>query len=396
MLGLLQAALAELIASVPQHIDKAADLERALGVRKTLAWQVYRMANAQNPLIEGAKLPGQFAMQRFFSAAAKAGVPDANVHAASNAFAEFRQLIRIHAGDRRTFESLVSGVTSSGVEKVELAARKAAFEANSHILGIQARTRISCQIFTPATASLLAHFVSIRGLSDLRWLRADDVPVLLASEKCLEWTEEEGEQSQYFLPIDRSAQKKFGGSLLPEYCSRPLEGIETITDADGSINTILRSREVGNASSRTYFVGSICAKPVSMYRGDKPTNDFGVVIRIPCQAVIHDLMIHESYVVREPTAEAYSDHDGGKAAFKMVRVPLLQNTTVSYLGNGAEALHTCDVPRYQEIVEDVAKRVGFELEQLRVYRCRIEYPFMPSSVVMYFEAPEKPESSDDH
>jgi hypothetical protein len=48
------------------------------------------------------------------------------------------------------------------------------------------------------------------------------------------------------------------------------------------------------------------------------------------------------------------------------------------------------MPHYVEMVEDVAERLGIDPEPLRVYRCRVEYPFMPSSVVMCFDAPEKP------
>src|SRR5690554_2855365 len=74
VLSRVRSSLAQIISLVPQQITTAADLERELGVRKTLAWQVFRTAQASDPLAQGPQLPGKRAMERFFEAAAKAGV----------------------------------------------------------------------------------------------------------------------------------------------------------------------------------------------------------------------------------------------------------------------------------------------------------------------------------
>jgi hypothetical protein len=387
----LRRALTALVTATPGEIRTAADFHRAMGVDARLGWQVYRIAHADNDLACGLDVPSGVSMRKLFKAALKQRVPETIVKRAAHAFEDFETLVQEHAGDREAFISMVSGLTGDEESQIDFQHRRAAFAANSHIVGVQARTRLGCLIVTPsATGSFLANIASIMGFIDLRWLRAADVPVVLSSERCNEDTKDHGGQLRRFIPLDPDAHKRFGGSLLADYCSRPLAQIETIQEFDGSINTVLRSREVGNASSRTYLVGTMSATPVGVDRQAEVGNKSGVIVRIPCQTLVHDVLIHESYVVREPTARAYSDHDGGTATFKNAPVPLLQKTTVSYLGNGADALHTRDVPRYAEMVEEVAKRVGFNLEPLRVYRCRVEYPFMPSSVVLHFEAPEKP------
>src|SRR5262245_53294521 len=77
----LQKAIADLIASIPAggQIRRATDLQRVLGVRSTLAWQVFRVATSANPIEEGRGVPGPTAMERFLEAAIKRGVPDGRI-----------------------------------------------------------------------------------------------------------------------------------------------------------------------------------------------------------------------------------------------------------------------------------------------------------------------------
>lgn len=386
----VRTAFAEMIVRIPRPISKAFDLQKVLDVDPKLASRVFRVAHADDPLSVGTEVPSRVSIERVFRAAAKQGVPAKVIERASAAYEQFEELVAEHAGDRDSFASMVSALSGDEESAIDVQHRRAAFIANSHIIGVQARTRLVCQIFAPAAAQPLADSIPITGFIDLRWLRADNVPVVLANDRC-DVTTERGVERRGIVPIDEKAHRKFGGALLQDYCSHPIAGIETVEETDGFVKTVLRSHEVGNSSNRTYIVGTRFASPVSLYRAEgNATNILGAYVGIPCQTLVHDVMIHESFVLNDPTARAYSEHEGGRAQYKNTAVPLLQKVTVSYLGNGAEVLHTRDVPRYAEMVEDVAKRVGFELAPLRVYRCRVEYPFMPSSVVMYFDAPEMP------
>ena len=60
-----------------------------------------------------------------------------------------------------------------------------------------------------------------------------------------------------------------------------------------------------------------------------------------------------------------------------------------YLGRGAAVMRSRDVPRYEEMVRYAMKRVGWAPGRFHVYRVRIEYPIMPSSVVIHFDLPER-------
>src|SRR5687768_17024806 len=125
----LRAAVSAVIEAVhgADSIARAADLQRALDIRSTLAWQVYRLAYAAGPLAEGSAIPGTSAMNRFFRAAAARGAPAPVVSAAKQAVAEFKTVVQAYAGDRSAFDSMLSSIHGSGAAQVDLQHKRAAF-----------------------------------------------------------------------------------------------------------------------------------------------------------------------------------------------------------------------------------------------------------------------------
>src|SRR5688500_7698732 len=70
-------AVARLIASMPQPIANAAELERTLAVSKKLAWQIYRIATAAEPLAAASFLPGADPVRKLLDAAKARRLPAA-------------------------------------------------------------------------------------------------------------------------------------------------------------------------------------------------------------------------------------------------------------------------------------------------------------------------------
>src|SRR5215813_12151856 len=70
-----------LIEAIPAagKIRRATDLQKILGIRSTLAWQVFRLATAKSPIDEARGIPGPTAMERFLEAATKRRVPGRQV-----------------------------------------------------------------------------------------------------------------------------------------------------------------------------------------------------------------------------------------------------------------------------------------------------------------------------
>ncbi len=151
----LRASLSGLIGAVPSvgELRKAADLQRALGIGNTLAWQVHKLAHARDPLVEASSVPRAGGMKRLFEAAAQHGVPAEHIADSAAASAEFDELVKVHAGNRTAFDSMISGLTDEGSQLADAQQKRAAFRANSHLWGVQARTQLKCSILSPSSSS---------------------------------------------------------------------------------------------------------------------------------------------------------------------------------------------------------------------------------------------------
>lgn len=386
----LQTALAEVIGLIPGEVDKAADLERALKIRKTLAWQVFRVAAAANPMLEAANLPGPFAMTRFLSAARSAGVPKAKVEAVSTALGDFKRLVKTHAGNRTTFDSLLSGLTPESMHPANLTHRRAAFRANSHIWGVQVRTRFLTMLLHP-TDDRLIDYANIRGVVDLQQLR-ESQPFILSRTHV-----EETPGSRLDHPIDAEAYERFGVSLLPEFCTDPDSQVRTYTDGNNELVAELVPSTVGKAGATSAVVAS-CIKGWGFRYStpEVPTVASTLIARIeaPFELFVTYVLVAEgAYGDALPTLRANvvgrSLSSGKHELNEALAKHILWHEDVMYLGRGPSVLATPDVPRYPEMVEHVVRRLGWNPACFHVFRCRVEYPPVLSTVVVQFELPER-------
>ena len=92
-----------------------------------------------------------------------------------------------------------------------------------------------------------------------------------------------------------------------------------------------------------------------------------------------------------PEVLVHGDHRSGDAIPEGRECDLLPlRELVVYMGKGPSVLQTLDVPRYPEMAQYAFDRLGWDGEKFDVYRCRVAYPVMPSSVVVRFDLLEKP------
>lgn len=103
--------------------------------------------------------------------------------------------------------------------------------------------------------------------------------------------------------------------------------------------------------------------------------------------MVHDVMLARGHFPsRLPTVRIYSDLDDRKLPLaERERYLLRLSETPVFLGSGVNVLHTPDVPRYPEMAQHVLDKLGWNADEFEVYRCRIEYPVLPSSVVLDFD-----------
>ena len=202
-------------------------------------------------------------------------------------------------------------------------------------------------------------------------------------------TAHSGGQSR--LPLDRSTRA--AKPLSTPICSNPLPTIRTELDNVGRTNVIIEDYRVGNESLATALVGSIHRSAVTRFHSETDQYlSWWVKVRTPCEVLIHDLLVYEG-TLRPTPPRVFICSDQRNVDNAIAGRPfdtLGISETITHLGKGPSVLHTPDVPRYPELARFAIQRMGWDPEKFNVYRCRVEYPVMPSSVVVQFDLPEPP------
>jgi hypothetical protein len=388
-----RAAFSELIDAVPARIATASDLQRALRIDMKLAWKIYKIANAGS-LAAGAYMPGSPSIRKLIGAAKRCGIAPPVLEKIASATDEFDSLVAAHAGDRSTFDSMVSGRGADDHGRaVTLRQKRAAFRANRHLRGAQARAQLKSMILRPSEDPALLDVVAIQGYQDLRRVRYDG-PLVVSRVRISD--DNHGIRRSNWEPLGPKAGQSEDSSLLGAFCSPELPPFRAVRTAGDFVLGELVGHGVGNRSAITCIDGYLARGAVPRYRDE--TNRFGAALTwvpIPCEVLVLDLVVREDTLRNlSPIVGCYSStlsESALPAAMESCdRLPL--NESVVFLGKGLPVLRSSDIERHGEMYAAVFDKLGWASERFEVYRCRIAYPVMLSSVLIRFDLPEAPKS----
>ena len=385
-------AFAELIDAAPARIGNASELQRALQIDMKLAWQIYKIATGGSIAV-GVHMPGRPNVRKLIRAAKRHGVSPDVLERVASAADEFDRLVATHAGDRSTFDSMVSahGAEDQG-EALTLRQRRAAFRANRHLRGAQATVQLKTLMLHPSENPRLLDLVAIQGYLDLRRVRYDG-PLVVSRVRISD--DNHGIRRSKWEPLGPTAGQDAASSLLGAFCSPDMPPFRAVRTSGDFVLGELAGHGVGNRSAITCIDGYLARAAVPKYR-DK-TNLYGAMLTwvpIPCEVLVLDLVVHEGALGSlNPIVGCYSsmlnESELPGAMESCDRLPL--NESVVFLGRGLPVLHSADIARHAEMYAAVFEKLGWPSERFDVYRCRIAFPVMLSSVLIRFDLPQVPE-----
>jgi hypothetical protein len=395
VLGQLRTALAAAIGAIPGPVTRATDLQRAANIDMNLSWRLLKVARAADPLSAGPHVPGRAYIRTFLKAAASAGVGPEVLEAVESATEGFDRFVKIHSGDRHTFNSMISALLANDdAQQFNLQERRAAFRANCHIWGSQATSRVRCAFLDIGDDPTRITIASLDGFIGLRQLR-QNAPLIITSA-CVTTDSRSPIQVQS-RPLDPAGAVQQGIALLPEFCSKPLPQLREVRMAGQYLFGELASTGVGNESAITCFTGWYAKDAAPRYRADDNQRAALLnMVRVPCEAVTICVLVREGlFGQTQPKLAVYSDHRAEtpypNRTYHLEDM-LLPDEKVVHVGRGAGALCTPDVPRLADMVQYVFNRLGWDGRQFDAYRCQIAYPIMPSTVEITIDLPEGPTS----
>lgn len=388
VLKALQQRVLAVIEAVPEPIRKSADLQHALRLDKALAWNVYNLATAVDPLGSAPFIPGEGRMKKFLLAAGKRGVPPELTSGVMRAFADFEHFVETAAADRASFVSMVRDIHGAEAGKDDLKHKRAAFRANRHIYGVHAAATVQPIFIHPSRVDPdRQDMVAVIGHVDIQQSRAN---TNLLNEILVSHGMAKGAGAYFYRPLppqEATAGEVRGEDyLLKEFCTEPLPEFRTLADNNRML-TQARSRVMGSKGSSTYFFAHYSENPPTA-NPDPEQSFIDTIISVPTEVFVRDIWLHKSYWPRvRPAVHVYGRRTLQLSLFSdMSDDELATEERLTELGGGPGGVNKAflpEMPRYVELVRHVADRVGWDINEFQAIRCRVEYPVMLSRIRVF-------------
>ena len=382
----LRSAYAALIATIPDGASSAIQVERSLKLNKKLAWQVYRVATAEDPLSSGARAPGEAAARQVIQAARAQGVASEVTERIQSATRDFHDAIDRHADDRSSFDLMLQSLTGDGLDARDYDLKRSAYRANRELLGKYCEVDVSTLIVSKAEDDDHAHMCSLRGLAGLHRLRPH-ARLQISRQRY----RRSGTQIVASEPLDQeSAIGDPPVAILKEFSSHPIPALRQDVSNDGYIRTSVDTNTLGHASATTCFLADVAR---SMMIGQDPVlNEPRSIdnlheVATPARLLLHDMLVDERIVgdlrpqLRIITRRADADTWPGNDA--SIVLPIREH--VQDLGSGLGRAAVSELAAYTQMLKHIVDKLGWDASSMRLYRTAIEYPVLCSMVWMRFE-----------
>lgn len=370
-------------------IRSSSDLQRTLRVPVTVAWQVYRLANASDPLSEIGSVPGSVAVGRVIEAARKRGVPPDRLAPLKSSIESFEMLVKKHAGSRSALSSMISSLGDDPRDTIDLLARRSAFRANSQIWGLQARACLWSTTYFPGDSPDHICAMSLRGPIGVKRLRID-APYIVSGYIAFEHETSEAQARPLGSEDDPESPDP---RLLAPFCTRPLPQVSSTRSGGQYVVTELAPGLLGNDAASTIILADVTRDSPWKRPGEAPiiANTMGVAT--PFETLVVDTLFHRSmFGPLTPRARVFGRHVlplGISPNLYTEADTLPMSVHARRLGRGLGCMEAGEIPRYAEMYAHVCAKVGLNPEDFDVYRCVVQYPILHAHVGVWFDLPNE-------
>ncbi len=371
-------------------VDNPRDVYRILEIDKKLGWKIFNVVSEEDPFLAAQFVPGKVACGKFLRLCSKLGTPPELIKRAKQACKSFEEMVKRHADSRSEFDLMLMSCSSKGKSKAYLSQQKTAFNAYSHLLGVQAVTQLSTWAFHPSDDGVNMDVANIRGFMNFRRNRPK-VPWILESSRFID---DKGTVPDRVSPrpLDNQPGRNSDPMEVPFYrrfCSEPLPDVISSVCYAGRVIHELREAPIGNTETTTLITAQIAGNASSRFRtANDRYREVAVRARTPVKKLVLDQLVHMDLLDGPEKPELlvfgeFTGYDWGKPSdMKNPNSILPIEVDVSTHGPGLESAYTPFVPRYLEMLRDAFEKLGWPGHKFVLYRAIIEYPVIPSSVIM--------------
>ena len=380
-------ALIEVYNAIGADAAKPQDVSRRFGLNRNLTWKLSRVITADDAFSALNHLPGNQGIELALAKFSQAGASDQLIQNVRDSVRQFMEVITTHAGDRDQFELTLESMGLFEREYRIDTARELAFRGNSMIWGVQVATRIATAIAIPTTTDQCA-YLQLTGLVGFRTLRPGINWRLFRRSVFGDKGDGQIATPKPIFPVEPGDTP----TIIREFCSPRVPNI-TVVDAPDGQDFILEGGAVGNQGSFDAFFG-YRADGLTRYRTDE--NQFGASacsISVPAEYLISDLIVHKDMApATPPKCIVYGVPHGGMEApsAQTPRNEINCPCPIKQLPDSLTALATPRIPHYHKFLARIFEHIGCSVSDFVMYRVQLQYPVMPSRILLRMDLPERP------
>jgi hypothetical protein len=365
------------------------DLERHLGLHKTLCWRVLKVAYARDPLAAAPYLPGHEGLEKFLRAAAKFGVARGLLEPVRPSAERYHAMVKANAGDRASFEVMLLSLATETDSALELkVARRAGYRSSSYMWGVQTAVRILSVIITPG-ADGLVDLATVRGHVRARRLRKEGV---LRLSRTIEHDTDAPERRRTAALAIEPQHMVGGVPLLPQFCSQPLPRLQAVELPGQNVEYCFADQAVGEQAAVTVFTGEVRRGLAgARYRtAGNSSNAIMMTARDPLGLAVIDLWAPPEFGLdhKALTVSAIGVDPLTQKPEQWHILPA--SASVQRMGRGLPAARLGEAPEYEGAVAHCFGALGWEPGNYELHRLTVEYPVLGSCLVLQTLLPEKP------
>lgn len=380
----IRAALSE------QDTDAArapAELSRDLGLDTKLGWKLHWLLSNTDPFSAALFVPGRAGIGIIAEGLKRDGADEGQIKAVLRAGESFHRCVTRHAENRAGFDTLLAAHTSD--ERSALEHRRLAYQGSRYIWGIECRANLLAYIVHPSNGGEMMDVATMRGIIGCQRLR-EHVPWRVGRTTL---RRPEGVHSDFKRePIDPALEGMTIGDGLPvmrSYCTDPLPPIDRVPGPHGAVEFQLGPGPVGRRGRFDLITGEVVRSMQQRYAepGDPPLRTrFGV--RVPTQMAVFDVLMHRDMFHRAaPRVSMLSDLFASDLGSQHQPADELPNPPdLEVLRATPDHLGLDEAPGYADAVDETLGVLGWAPESFDVFRVRVEYPAVPTTMVMEFDS----------
>ena len=366
VVGALGGSVGAVIASLPGPPATPAEFASALGLDRSLAWRLWRLAYAPTEAERAYHVPGAAAMRRFLLAGERAGASPGAVAAVRPAFERFERWVGEQAGDRETLRMMLDA-GGDGERRFE----RLMFDAARYRLGVQVDAALRKYFVFPDEMENTVSAVNVILMERIRRLRPDARPVVAQRQAIFTGSPSAGTRIEHLRVALDPAGGEPSEEAAPVVAALTRNASIERSVAGGMIEDRLAPGAVGASGEGTLCTGEL----IRAYAPRLPFYDslaFTALVTLPCRLTVFELAMHRELVAHgfEPVLRVRDRLMAGPGSGAVdLGCPLRLS--------GVRSVETADPPPgvrgYQALQDFVHERIDLATDSFVTFRVTAEH-----------------------